>query len=103
MDGLWLELGPLRLLNKGSRVDIADVKAAIHTTACPHAFMECSNPPYYALIQQDGKGIAIIIIMMMMMIMMMMIMIIDDDDGDDDNDFCYLFDNDDDDDNINTL
>jgi hypothetical protein len=22
MDGLWLELGPLRLLNKGSRVDI---------------------------------------------------------------------------------
>jgi hypothetical protein len=64
----------------------ADVKAAIHTTACPHAFMECSNPPYYALIHQDGKGIAMIIMMMMMM---MMIMIIDDDDdGDDDNDYC---------------
>jgi len=35
----------------------ADVKAAIHTTSCPNAFMECSNPPYYALVHQDGKGI----------------------------------------------
>jgi len=79
MDGLCL--------NKGSRVDIADVKAAIHTTACPHVFMECSNPPYYALIHQDGKGIAIIIIIIMMMMMMMSI---DDDDGDDVDDYSIM-------------
>lgn len=35
----------------------ADVKQAIHATGSPNKFEECSNPPFYALSHQDGKGV----------------------------------------------
>lgn len=35
----------------------ADVKASIHSTSVPHKFKECTDPPYYALSHQDGKGV----------------------------------------------
>ena len=33
----------------------AEVRTAIHATATPHIYVECSDPPYYALAHQDGK------------------------------------------------
>ncbi len=36
----------------------ADVKLAIHATGTPNKFQECSDPPFYALSHQDGKGVS---------------------------------------------
>ena len=35
-----------------------DVKEAVHAGAAPHKFEECSNPPFFALAHQDGKGVS---------------------------------------------
>lgn len=35
----------------------ADVRAAIHASATPHRYVECADPPYTALVKQDGKGV----------------------------------------------
>ena len=35
----------------------ADVRQAIHASGTPHKFLECANPPFYALAHQDGKGV----------------------------------------------
>eukprot|EP01039_Chlorochromonas_danica_P002152 gene2152-2348_t len=35
----------------------ADVRAAIHASTTSHRYVECADPPYFALIQQDGKGV----------------------------------------------
>lgn len=34
-----------------------DVKRAIHATRSPQRYVECADPPYYALSHQDGKGV----------------------------------------------
>lgn len=33
-----------------------DVRHAIHATATPQRYVECADPPYFALSKQDGKG-----------------------------------------------
>jgi carboxypeptidase D len=35
----------------------AEVRKAIHATKSPNRFVECADPPYYALVHQDGKGV----------------------------------------------
>lgn len=35
----------------------ADVKRAIHATRSPNRYVECADPPYFALAHQDGKGV----------------------------------------------
>lgn len=35
----------------------ADVKEAIHAQASKQKFVECADPPYFALSHQDGKGV----------------------------------------------
>ena len=34
-----------------------DVKTAIHATSSPHRYVECADPPFFALSHQDGKGV----------------------------------------------
>lgn len=34
-----------------------DVRQALHVTETPHRFQECTDPPYFALAHQDGKGV----------------------------------------------
>jgi carboxypeptidase D len=34
-----------------------DVKTALHVLETPQKFQECTDPPYYALSHQDGKGV----------------------------------------------
>lgn len=35
----------------------ADVRRAIHATRTPQRYVECADPPYFALSHQDGKGV----------------------------------------------
>ena len=34
-----------------------DVRIALHATETPHKFDQCTDPPYFALKHQDGKGV----------------------------------------------
>ena len=34
-----------------------DVKTAIHATSTPQRYVECADPPFFALSHQDGKGV----------------------------------------------
>jgi carboxypeptidase D len=34
-----------------------DVRKALHATNTPHKFIQCADPPYFALKHQDGKGV----------------------------------------------
>ena len=34
----------------------AEVRAALHVSACPHRFAECTDPPYNALLRWEGLG-----------------------------------------------
>jgi len=40
----------------GKYLNRADVRAAIHASSTPHKWVECADPPYFALAKQDGKG-----------------------------------------------
>lgn len=35
-----------------------EVRSALHATSTPQKFVECADPPFYALSHQDGKGIS---------------------------------------------
>lgn len=34
-----------------------DVKSSIHATSSPNKYVECADPPFFALSHQDGKGV----------------------------------------------
>lgn len=40
-----------RMLNRPS------IRQLLHATSTPHRFQECTDPPYHALVHQDGKGV----------------------------------------------
>lgn len=39
----------------------SSIGAALHASRCPHSFVECSDPPFDALVHLEGKGVAVIL------------------------------------------
>ncbi len=50
-------LFPIGHENVESYLNRREVKQSIHTIETPHLYQECTDPPYFALTHQDGKGV----------------------------------------------